>query len=129
MLGKIIVVSTIAASILLLLVLQITNPSTAGPLGLLAVFFLLYIVILGCMTEVLLLGSYLLSVVGRRLMTKRPPKRLSLAKSYYFSTVLSLGPIIALAMQSIGSLHLYELALITIFLVIGILYVAKRSSH
>lgn len=129
MLGRIIAASTVVAGLLLLVMLQTTNPSTVGPLGLLAVFFLLYIVVLGVMTELLWIGSYVFQLVGRRVMVKRPPERLSLARAYYFSTVLAFGPIIALAMQSIGSLRAYELILISIFLAVGTLYVAKRSSR
>lgn len=129
MLGKIIAGSTVIAGIILIIMLQMTNPSTVGPLGLLAVFFLLYIIMLGVFTEALWLGSYGLQVVGRRFTTKRPPGRLSLARAYYFSTILALGPIMALAMQSIGSFGLYESVLIAVFMAVGILYVSRRSSR
>lgn len=121
--------STVIASFLLVVLLQMTNPSTVGPLGLLAVFFLLYIIMLGVMTEVLWLGSHVIQVVGRRITSKKPPERLSLARSYYFSTVLALGPVMALAMESIGSLGPYEVILIGVFLTVGTLYIAKRSSR
>ena len=129
MLGKIIAASTIIAGILLIVMLQMTNPSTVGPLGLLAVFFLLYIVVLGATTELLWVGSHVFQAVGRRFTSKRPPGRLSLQRAYYFSTVLALGPIIALAMASIGSFGFYELVLIVIFLAVATLYVSRRSSR
>ncbi len=129
MLGKIIVASTTLASILLIVMLQLTNPSTVGPLGLLTVFFLLYIIILGVTTEVLWLGSHAVQAVGRRFTSRRPPQKLALSRAYYFSSVLALGPVMALAMQSIGSLGTYELALIGVFMFIGILYISKRSSR
>ncbi len=129
MVGKAIVISMAIAAILLLLVLQTTNPSTAGPLGLLAVFFLIYIIIIGVITELLWLGSKLFQTIARRFTSKRPPGRISLTKAYYLSTVLALGPTIALAMQSIGSLGPYEVLLIVVLVGIGLLYVSRRSSR
>lgn len=84
---------------------------------------------LGVMSELLWVSSYLLQMTARRFATKRPPGRLSLARAYYFSTVLALGPVMVIAMQSIGSFGLYELLLIGVFLAVGILYISKRSSR
>lgn len=129
MLGKVISISTIIATVLLIIIVQTTNPSTAGPLGLLAVFFLLYVLILGVITELLWVGSHLVQSIGRRFTTKRPPGRLSLQRAYYFSTVLALGPVMALAMLSIGTFGVYEALLIAAFLAVAILYVSRRSSR
>lgn len=128
MVGRVIVISTALAATLLVLLLQVTNPSTAGPLGLLAVFFLVYIIMLGVITELLWVGSHVLQVATRRFTTRRPLGRLSLTRAYYLSTVVALGPVIALAMRSIGSLGVYELILITVFIAIGLLYISRRSS-
>lgn len=129
MLGKIISASTIIATVLLIVIVQTTNPSTAGPLGLLAVFFLLYVLILGVITELLWVGSKFIQTIGRRFTTRRPPGRLSLQRAYYFSTVLALGPVMALAMLSIGTFGPYEALLIVAFLAVATLYVSRRSSR
>jgi len=129
MVGKTIVISTAIAAVLLTLLLQTTGPSTAGPLGLLAVFFLIYVIILGVTTEALWIGSGVVQTVARRFTSKRPPGRLSLAKAYYLSTMLALGPVMALALQSIGSLGPYESILIAMFIMIGLLYISRRSSR
>lgn len=129
MLGKVIAVSTVTAGIILIIMLQTTNPSTVGPLGLLAVFFLLYIIVLGALTEALWVGSKALQAVGRQFASKRPPGRLSLRRAYYFSSVLALGPIMALAMMSIGAFGIYEMVLIGIFLAVALLYVSRRSAR
>lgn len=128
MLGKIIAASTVLAGIILIIMLQTTHPSTVGPLGLLAVFFLLYVIILGGMTELLWVGSKAFQTVGRQFASKRPPGRLSLRRAYYFSTVLALGPIMALAMLSIGAFGIYEMILIGVFLAVALLYVSRRST-
>jgi hypothetical protein len=126
MVGKIVVFSTLIASVVLMIVLQTTNPSTAGPLGLLAVFFLLYVIFIGVTTELVWVGSHVVSWLSRRLRTRRPVRTLPLNTAYYYSTVLALGPAMMLAMQSIGSLGIYEILLIVAFLAVGILYVSRR---
>lgn len=129
MVGKIIVSSTLIAFMILVIVLQTTNPSTVGPLGLLAVFFLLYVIILGCMTELLWVGSKTVAWLSKRLRTRRPIHPMLLTRAYYYSTVLALGPVMMLAMQSIGSLGAYELVLIALFLGVGMLYVSRRATR
>lgn len=129
MVAKVIVGSTGIAALLLIILLQSTAPSTAGPIGLLAVFFLIYIIAIGFTTELLWAGSRVFQVVARKVTAKRPPGRISLVRAYYYSTVLALGPVILLAMQSIGSLGLYEVVLVTIFVVVGFLYISRRSSR
>jgi hypothetical membrane protein len=126
MVGKIVVFSTLIAFVVLMIVLQTTNPSTAGPLGLLAVFFLLYVIFIGVTTELVWVGSHVVSWLSRRLRTRRPVRTLPLNTAYYYSTVLALGPAMMLAMQSIGSLGIYEILLIVAFLAVGILYVSRR---
>ena len=126
MVAKIIVGSTGLAALLLIILMQSTAPSTAGPIGLLAVFFLIYIITIGLMTEVLWVGSRVFQSLAQKVTTKRPPARISLVRAYYFSTVLALGPVILLAMQSIGSLGVYEVVLVVIFVAVGFLYISRR---
>lgn len=127
MIGKLIVASVVLASLALVAVIQTTNPSSIGPVGLLAVFFLLYVIVFGCFVEILYTASRGIAWLSRRFMTSRPPAVLSLKRSIYFSSVVALGPIMLLAMKSIGSLGPYEIGLVGFFLLIGILYVSKRA--
>ena len=127
MLGKIIGISTSVAAVLFIIVIQTTEPSTIGPVGLLAVFFLLYIWLLGLITLFLWLSALVLARIAKPFTIKKPIAALSLQRSYYFSSIIALGPVMMLAMQSIGSLGFYEVILIVIFLVVGILYVSKRT--
>jgi hypothetical protein len=127
MLGKIIGISTALATVLFVIVIQTTEPSTIGPIGLLGVFFLLYICFLGIVTLFLWASGKIVAKLSKPFTTKKPINALSLQRSYYFSSVIALAPIMMLAMQSIGSLGVYEVVLIVIFLVVGILYVSKRT--
>jgi uncharacterized membrane protein len=126
MLGKIIAISTSIAGVLLIVMLLSTSPSGAGPLGLLAVFFLLYVVALGAVTELLWVGSKLVARASRPVTSRRPIQPLSLARAYYYSTVVALAPVMLLAMASIGSLGFYDVVLVLAFLAVGILYISKR---
>lgn len=126
MAGKIIAIMTLTAVFLLGVILQTTNPASIGPVGLLAVFFLLYVVWLGVCTSLLFYGSKALHWLGKLIAVKRPIQTMNLKRSYYFSTILAFGPTIAIALRSIGSLGGYEISLIILFLVVGTLYVSKR---
>ncbi len=117
---------TLVAAFLLGAVLQVTTPSSIGPVGLLAVFFLLYVIALGLCTGLLVGGSKVLHWLGSRVALKRPVDLIGIRRAYYYSTVLAFGPTIAIALRSIGSLGGYEVVLIGLFLTIGILYVSRR---
>ena len=123
---KIIVLMTAVAVFLLGVVLQVTTPSSIGPVGLLAVFFLLYIIALGASTGILVGGSRLLHWFGKRIAFKRPVRIFNIRQAYYYSTILAFGPTIAIALRSIGSLGGYEVVLIILFLVVGTVYISRR---
>lgn len=48
-------------------------------------------------------------------------------KAYYIASVLAFGPVLLLAMQSVGQLQPRDVILAASFLVIAIFYVVKRS--
>jgi hypothetical protein len=128
MLGRILAVSLTIAVMLLIIVLQTTTPVTIGPLGILFVFILMYVSVLCALTFLL----YGLSAVAVRLSSsvtvKRPLRRLSLGRSYYFSSVIALAPVMLIGMQSVGEVSFYEVALIILFVVISTVYIAKRTT-
>ena len=128
MFGRILTVVTLAAAIALSLLLQSTNPSTAGAAGLLAVFFLLYIIFVGVITWLLHWVSTVVVYVARPVALKRPLKALTAGRSYYYASIIALAPTMLLAMQSVSQLGFYEVLLVIVFVAIGIFYVKKRSS-
>lgn len=127
MLGRILVGIVVAAVLALAFVIQTSNPSEIGPVGLLAVFFLLYVIIFGALTELILVGTRVIAWTGRHVVLKRPFEAFSLKRSMYFASVIALAPIMLLAMQSIGSLGPYEFGLVAMFLMVGILYITRRA--
>jgi uncharacterized membrane protein len=115
------------SALLLLVLLQTTTPGTIGPLGILIVFILMYIASLGAMTFLLFKGSQIFVRFSRLVTVTRPFQALSLGRSYYFSTVIALAPVILVGMESVGNLGINEVGLVAIFVIIGCMYVAKRS--
>lgn len=127
MLGKVLGISFVTATMLLIILLQTTTPTTIGPLGILIVFILMYVSVLGVLTFLLFWSSYYVAKMSSSVTVKRPPQRLSLVRSYYFSSVVALGPVMLVGMQSVGQVGVYEVGLIFLFITISCVYIAKRT--
>jgi hypothetical protein len=128
MLGRILAISLTVAVMLLIAVLQTTTPATIGPLGILFVFILMYVSVLCALTFLLYSGSGVAAKLSASMTLKRPLQRLSLSKSYYFSSVVALAPVMFIGMQSVGEVGFYEVVLIILFIVISSVYIAKRTA-
>lgn len=126
MFGRALTVVTLAAAIALSLLAQTTTPSTIGPVGLLAVFFLLYIIFVGIFTWLLHWITSVAVYISRPVVLKRPLQALTINQSYYYASIIALAPIMLLAMKSVSQLGVYEFILVAIFVGIGIFYVRKR---
>lgn len=127
MAGKIISIITIAAVVLLFFVVNATSPSSAGPLGILAVFLLLYISLTGLLTVVTVLVNHLVVKLSSSIKTRRPLEKLSWKRAYYIASVVALGPVMLIGMGSVGRAGVTEFLLVTIFVCIGLFYIEKRS--
>lgn len=112
----------------LFLVFSLTNPLDAGPGGMLLVFFLVYI-LFASVFFIFLNGG--IGLIGRLLNKYRKVNlkewQIGVRKSYYIASVLAFGPVLLLAMQSVGQLQLRDVILALVFLAIAIFYVVKRS--
>lgn len=126
MLGKGIAVSSGVALVALVLIMQTTTPTTIGPLGVLVVFVLLYIAVLGVLTFLLYGGSYALARMSRSVTVRRPLQALPLARSYYFSSVLALAPVMLVGIQSVADIGVYDVLLVGLFVVMACVYIRKR---
>lgn len=111
---------------MLLAMLQFVSPSDAGPLGVLFVFLCLYVTAVGVVSFILYGAGKLLPRASRLFMLRRPIAQLSMKKAYYFACVVGLGVVMAVAVQSVGSLDAYSAVLIAIFVAIGCAYVARQ---
>jgi hypothetical protein len=127
MLGRIVAISMVGAIVLLSVLLQTTAPATIGPLGILFVFILLYVSVLGVLTFLLfgcsrVVSKIISTVTGRTLIQPLP-----LGRSYYYSSVLALAPVLFIGMQSVGKVSAYDVLLVVLFVVIACIYIAKRT--
>lgn len=128
MLGRSIAISGVVAVVVLIITLQLTTPSTIGPLGLLFVFVLIYVAILSMLTFLLYALNRVIIRVSHTMTVRRPVRQLSLQRAYYYSSVVSLAPVMLIGMQSVGVVGIYEILLIAAFTGLTCVYIAKRSS-
>ena len=128
MLGKIVVSSSIVAVVLLVVLLQTTTPATIGPLGILVVFILMYLSVLGLLTFLLFGISKIIHKLSVSFTVKKPLQGLTFNRAYYFSSVIALAPIMFVGMQSVAEVGFYDILLVIMFVVIACVYIAKRTS-
>jgi len=128
MLKKIVVIITLVSLCLLVILVNTSTPTSIGPFGILAVFMSAYLSLLGVMTFFIFSVSKLTAHLSSAFTVRKPILALSFKKSYYYSTVFSAAPIMLIGLQSVGSVGPYELALVLLFIVIGCIYITKRTS-
>lgn len=127
MLGRIVAISMVIAMLLLTVLLQTTTPASIGPLGILFVFILLYVSALGVLTFLLYALTRIVVKVAGTFVTRRPIEAFSLRRSYYYSSVLALAPVLLVGMQSVGKVGIYDVLLVLMFETIACIYIAKRA--
>lgn len=126
MLKKIIAITTVVSLCLLITLLNVTSPSTSDPFEILVIFIFAYLLSLGLVTFFIFGVSYVISRISIMLVARRPISRLSFRRSYYYSTIIALAPVMLIGLQSVGVINIYEISLIFIFVLIGCLYVSKK---
>lgn len=127
MLGRVVALSMVAAMVLLAVLLEVTKPATIGPLGILLVFILMYVSVLGVLTFLLFGCSKVVTKITSTMVVRRPIGSLTLGRSYYYASVISLAPILFIGMQSVGEVSVYDVFLVLLFVIIACIYIAKRT--
>ena len=125
MLGKTLTILGLIGTISIIVIMTFTNPSEAGPAGILSLFISIYIVVLSATTYALFFISQLLS----RVLLKGSSSRayaLTLPRAYYYSSVLSLAPVLLIGMQSVTTVGVYEMGLVLMLIGLGCVYVARK---
>ena len=128
MFGKILFIIGLVATGLLLVLFNLTTPSDAGAIGILGVFLLTYIVILSVVTFIIYNGNAAFIKLTSEMGRKKSPVKISIKKSYYYASIIALAPVILVSLQSVGGAGLYEVGLIGLFVVLGCIYIARRTS-
>lgn len=127
MLGKLVAIVSLASAVLLAVLLQVTTPATIGPLGILIVFILMYVSVLGVLTFLIYGASKVGVRLSRGVTVRRPLHPLTFGRAYYYSTVVALAPVMLIGMQSVGNVGVYEVGLVVVFVAIACIYITKRS--
>lgn len=126
MLNKILLILLSVDLIVISILLCVTNPSNSGPLVILAVFVLFYLICLCLLTYLIYFLSKVVNSMSLVIRSKKPTEQLSLRNSCLFSTVISASVIMVIGLQSVGAIGLYSFILIVAFCVMGCFYVAKK---
>jgi hypothetical protein len=128
MLGRTIALSVFVAIVALAIFLLATQPAGVGPVGILFVFILIYVSVLGVLTFLLFGISKLIVKLSSSFTVKKPLRALTIRRAYYFSSVIGLAPVMLVGMQSVGEVGVYDLLLVVIFVVIACIYISKRTN-
>src|SRR5690554_2646952 len=102
MLAKLLSIIGLVATGLLLILITTTPPADAGAMGILVVFLLSYVVLVCGLTFIVWSLAKIVNRIGKRIGVLRSTYIVDLKKSYYYSSVLALGPIIVVSLQSVG---------------------------
>lgn len=128
MAGKLLGIIGIISGVILVVIFNTTTPASAGAFGILAVFVFAYLLTVVLMTYLVHGISQMVAFVGKTFILRHPVEVLSLQRSYYYATIVSLAPVIIISMQSVGGVGVYELFLILLLVFLGCVYVTKRSA-
>ena len=126
MLQRVIAIITFLSFGLLGFMLITTTPASAGPFGLLLIFISAYLTSLGLVSFFLYGASRLIVYTTSGFALRRPAQPMPFRRAYYYSTVLAAAPVMLIGLQSVGTIGIYEFALVIIFEVIGCVYITKR---
>ena len=121
-------VGSVIAAVTLVFLLNQTTPNQAGPLGVLIIFFLMYVVALASVTFAIHGGSRLIARFSASMTVKRPFRAISLKQSYYFASIIALAPVMLIGMQSVSGINIYDILLVGFFVAIGVIYISRRMS-
>lgn len=126
MLSKILIILGLAAAGLLFVVFTTIYPSSGGAPAILVVFLLSYVALVCALTFALRSANIIIARLYKQVAGKTS-RTFSLKRSYYYSSVIALAPVIIVSLQSVGEVGAYEVGLIVLFVFLGCVYVAKRS--
>lgn len=113
MLKRLIPVLSLAAAIVLLVMLNFTTPAGVGPLGVLVFFGAAYLLMYG----IAYLVVRVFAAVGRHRMGR---------KQYLYAAVLAFGPIMLLLAQSLGSVSFLTVGLMVVFVSLACFLISKK---
>lgn len=104
------------------------DPAKVGPVGILGVFVVMYVITLSLVFSLVHVGLGLAArVLARARLTHPRAWRVGAQKAYYIASIVAFGPIFLLAVSTLGQLQFRDVALVVTFLTLATVYVLKRS--
>jgi hypothetical protein len=97
-----------------------TSPLQNGPFSVLIAFVLMYLLISSALYMLLV---SIMGVLKRLSLTGPINKRLT----YYLTSVIALGPVFLLALNTLNQIELKDIALVVVLISLGCFYVIRRS--
>ena len=128
MLGRFLAVVMIISATLLVVILNTTTPFSSGATGILGVFVVTYMLVLSVLTFFMYGISKIIVRASRTVTVRKPLESISLKKAYYYSSVIALAPLILIGLSSVGTLGIYEFFLVIFWVIVGCIYVTKRTA-
>ena len=116
-----IILSGIGASILLVSLMNAFSPDQFVPIGALTIFLLIYVVCFALSFVVYSLFAGLFSMlITKRLVTSDSHR------VYFYLAIISMAPVVMLAIQSIRDITIAEISLIMLFCILICFYISRR---
>lgn len=106
--------------LLLMLLLNTTDPIKSGPLSVLAVLIVVYMLIASTLYALVVGMAKLFGALGFK-------RSFNLKLSYYLISVLSFGPVFLIALSTLGNLEFKDVVLVALLLGLGVFYVVRRG--
>lgn len=109
-------------------ILTTSDPSAIGTIGVLCVFILMYITCVSVSFIVLhLVLGWARKAYDAKNASKGSYRPMGARKAYYVATIVSLAPVILLAMRSFSRLQYSDVVLVLLFVGVSTFLVLKRS--
>ena len=109
-------------AVVLLFIFQFTNPLQNGPLSVLTVFILIYLLCASLLYLTAFIVIKTLSLVGVHTV-------LGLKTTYYLVSVLGLAPVFLIALNTLGHLEIKDVILVALLVGVGCFYVLRRRGN
>lgn len=115
----------------LLLVVNLTNPSGAGPLGMLAVLLLIYVFSYSIVVGLAMVSSYVYQLIvlnkyRRPVLLER--QQAALRKSLAICAVYAATPMLLFSLNSLGQISLVDIILIATIELVAVFYISRKLS-
>ena len=118
----------VLVSVALGYMLMFTSPVEAGATGILLVFLLSYILSVVVLTFFIFMTHRVVIRLFYSDRTGHIADKVTFRRSYYFASILALGPILLVSLRSVGQVGVVELLLVGALLVVGCVYVSRQTS-